>query len=185
MKKVLLTFAEGFHKKFQAITAPRMLEYSLRHGMDFVAANNRLVTGIPYSWQKIPVMIKMFTLEEVDWILWLDSDVYISKLDICINDTIPMLCNGITNLTTVHRTAEHGDVPNCGVWLLHKRSLPVLYKILYLYEIYKDHCWWEQGGFIEKLKEKIQEVLSVWFYRYADFSTKRCGCRNHCQRVWA
>jgi len=36
-----------------------------------------------------------------------------------------------------------------------------------------------------EVKEKIQKVLPVWFYRYAYFSTKRLGRRNHCQRVWA
>ena len=38
---------------------------------------------------------------------------------------------------------------------------------------------------IKKYKEKIQKILPVWFYGYANFSTKRLGRRHHSQCVWA
>jgi hypothetical protein len=150
MRRLILTgWCGAAHGLMAALTIEPMYAYSLAHGCDFDCLN-LASSAAPPSWMKVPGLI--VALQEYDEVLWLDSDVVVSRSQESIFDELPA---GAWQGMVIHHT-ECGQVPNCGVWLVRK---PLRDTLLAMWnddrEEFRDHPWWEQGAMLRRLGYEV------------------------------
>jgi hypothetical protein len=79
MKTLLLTGYDEAMKPLGDLTAPLMLAYASRHGMDFKCVRN-YPANIPAYWHKMTVIVEAFD-EGYDRVFWCDADQKIMNFD--------------------------------------------------------------------------------------------------------
>lgn len=169
MSKCLASFGVEASAPCAALSRPGMEAYAARHGYDLCL--DHVPTLRPWSYAKIPLLIDL--LGTYDEVLWLDADVLIRDGRWDIADFVP---SDAAHALRVHHTYE-GHVPNCGVWFLAKEALPLLDKVLALYDAYRHHKWWEQGAVISLLGEHPSFNLSTW-WNWCEHDRRRCDERG-------
>lgn len=122
----------------------------MRHNLDFACAN--LFGARPASWQKVQALHS--ALQKHDRVAWIDADVVVfdgseNIFDELEPDKVQALCR--------HST-ECGEVPNCGVWVLTSRMLPILGQ-MWAMDQYLNHCWWEQRAMLDLLGYEVSDGL--------------------------
>lgn len=80
MKALLLTAYDDFMRPIGDLTAPLMLAYASRHGMDFRCVR-QFPAGKTAYWHKVPCILEAFE-DQYDKIIWLDADQKITNPDI-------------------------------------------------------------------------------------------------------
>lgn len=80
MKTLLLTAFDDFMAPLGDLTAPLMLAYASRHGMDFRCVRQFPATK-PAYWHKVPCILQAFD-DGYEKIIWLDADQKITNPDI-------------------------------------------------------------------------------------------------------
>lgn len=162
MTKALVSFADGeLHCQLLNVALPRFYDYSIKHGYDLYIPSIEKIKQVclsynwdhnrPTSWLKIPIIKSLF-LNGYETVLWLDSDIFINKIDIDIAQFNSIsLIQGLV----AHEDKYEGRVPNAGVWLLNKSALSFLDKMWNLTD-YINHKWWEQGAMIELMQNNSE-----------------------------
>lgn len=167
MKKAIVSFAHGdeFNRMLE-IALPTFYRYGTKYNYDVICPSYNNVIEIcrnfewdynrPTSWLKVPI-IKYF-LNSYDVVLWLDSDIIITKKSPDITQYIE---NDTLQGVTVHADLYEGLVPNCGVWLVTNKFSNYLDDVWAKTE-YINHHWWEQMAVIELMnwlpKSKTQKL---------------------------
>lgn len=126
--------------KIAAHTLPRMEEYAHRHGAKFACVNLD-DAEVPPSWMKVPNIAA--ALSDYERVLWLDTDVVV------VDPTQSIFADhdGSSWQAVVEHETECGLVPNCGVWLVTQKMLPLLrFAWERLLPGYLNHPWWEQAA---------------------------------------
>jgi hypothetical protein len=77
MKTLLLTGYDEAMKPLGDLTAPLMLAYASRHGMDFKCVRN-YPANIPAYWEKMTATVEALD-NGYDRVFWLDADEYITN----------------------------------------------------------------------------------------------------------
>lgn len=149
MSKVIVSFANGQDFcDMLGVSLPTFYKYAEKHNYDIWIPCLSQVKNIcdnygwnyerPPSWLKVPIMKK--ALENYNNVLWLDSDIVISKF---YEDVANYLPEDYIQAFTIHRDNWCGFVPNCGVWLVNKNANQLL-DLIWQQEQYTNHHWWEQ-----------------------------------------
>jgi len=98
------------------------------------------MTNLPPAWNKIPLMLDM--LKHYQEVVWFDCDLVIVNL----TDDFPPIRP--ESFHAMVRHFEHNsEVPNSGVWRVHKEVIPLLHKMMEL-EVFENHGWWEQAALL-------------------------------------
>jgi hypothetical protein len=158
MSKVLVSFATGQdYIDLLSIALPSFYRYGNQHDYDIFIPSLSEVSKIcaslgwnsnrPTSWLKVPII--KYLLESYDIALWVDSDVVIKKFDKDIGENFD---NTFMQGLVIHKDTHEGDVPNCGIWLLNKSSIPLL-SDLWNQTDFIHHKWWEQGANVKLISE--------------------------------
>lgn len=146
MKPLLLTGWCG--PEFQRIahsTVPLMERYAERHGMEFSCVNLH-AEDAPPSWVKVPRIMAALKRGHRACV-WLDADVVIfDSSKSIIADVAHTSWQGL-----VEHETECGLVPNCGVWVVTERMLPVLREVWAGRDRFLHHPWWEQAAMLERM----------------------------------
>lgn len=107
MKTILLTGYDERMRPIGELTAPRMLDYANRHGMDFHCTRqfNDLVTAY---WQKVDDVLRSFR-NGYERVIWLDADQVITNFDF-----VPPGERGFHASLDWGVDAADGDLSMCG-----------------------------------------------------------------------
>lgn len=147
MKKILASFGFENHAKMLVTSSPSFIFYANRFNYDvFFPCESFFSDSIkskPFSWWKIELITNL--LHDYDRVLWLDADVIICKFDQDINNELD---NNDHFGLVVHQLIE-GLVPNCGVWIVDKKSLSWLDQLWKYDNLSRSHDWWEQNALME------------------------------------
>ena len=173
MSKCLASFGVEASAPCAALSRPGMEAYAARHGYDLCL--DHVPTLRPWSYAKIPLLIDL--LGTYDEVLWLDADVLIRNGRFDVAEIVP---GAEMHAMVAHHTYE-GHVPNCGVWLLRKAALPMLGKVLALYDAYRHHKWWEQGAVHSLLGEHPAYMLTPW-WNWCEHDSRRGDEEHACFR---
>lgn len=146
MKKVIVSFGVGEHKRLLSLAIPTFYLYAHNHNYDVFLPSNDFFSNKtkenPPAWWKLDVIEYLFNT--YDQILWLDADVIICRFD---EDIMNNLDNDSDFGMVVHETPD-GQVPNCGVWPLNKSSLRWLSTLKQYNTFKRSRCWWEQAALL-------------------------------------
>lgn len=80
----------GYNAAFLPIanlTVPRLRDYAARHGFEFDAATDMDAAPFNTIWAKVPLILKALD-EGVEFVIWIDSDALIIRLEQDIRDSI-------------------------------------------------------------------------------------------------
>jgi hypothetical protein len=136
-------------KKIADATFPAMAAYAARHGADFLGGKLKQ-TGRPSSWSKL-IAIADAIGKGCDAVAWVDADVAVHDHAAWIFDlTYPMAAVRAT-------CPSRGEHWCLGVWVVHRRALPVL-----MQAAMKDECihhpWWEQAAINDLSEGKFRHL---------------------------
>lgn len=142
-----------------AHTLPLMQKYAIRHGHKYTAFN--LEGERAPSWHKIDCIFR--ALQSHELVVWLDADVVVLDGSRWVGDELPAdKWHGLVE----HQT-ECGDVPNCGVWVLRQKMLPVMEHVWSMTHR-MDHPWWEQAAVLELLGYHVPDGPMAARERHTD-----------------
>lgn len=149
MKKIITSFGFGEHSKMLSLAVPSFYNYGAHHNYDCFFPNQSFFSDstkkYPYSWWKIECIKKL--LIEYDLVLWLDSDVIICDQSHDISNDLS--CEDHIGLV-IHEVPI-GKIPNCGIWLVTKKSLEWLDELWDYSHFVRSDGWWEQAAVMYKL----------------------------------
>jgi hypothetical protein len=150
MKKAMLSYAVGeSHKKMHSLTIDSKNKYAERFGYDFFVPE---ITdqGRPASWEKINLLISL--LQEYDQVLFLGCDILIVNHSQDISDQVPVeawQALVVHDVESMPGAARVGYIPNCDMWIVKPKMLPVLKQIESMSTQLRDHGWWEQAALMQ------------------------------------
>lgn len=159
MSRALVTFAHGPHERLLEVALPSFQAFADAHGHDLIVWQPEGPLERPASWYKLPALSA--ALQSHDEALWLDADV--------------VIIDGSEDLALEpqnwHALVEHhtncGQVPNCGVWLVSRRMLPILERMWEMTE-YLAHGWWEQAALLDLMGyrgDPLRPPAAPWLWR--------------------
>ena len=157
--KILTTFGVGPAKAALEISLPRMAAYAAKHGYTLIVPSDEQVIACcdnrHPSWGKINWLDHLCQSYGNPMLLWLDSDVVVSRFDVDIasEQRVDTLVSMV-----VQNTAD-GAVPSCGVMLIDDWpgapgvDYPAIWKAAGPDGMNspRSSCWWEQVAMIRWL----------------------------------
>jgi len=176
MKKLILSYADHFHKNFLSLTLPGLYKYANTFDYDLIVPNKTLIRKAflelkldepfdrPSAWQKIVLLIYFLKQEKYDVITWIDADCVINMFDEDINYAF-LTNDKFIQAFCVHQSAEvdFARIPNTGVWSVKPSAIELLYKIWQQTQ-HINHPVWEQQGDIEVMFWRINEHEYIFNY---------------------
>ncbi|NDC71888.1 MAG: hypothetical protein EBZ62_00335 [Sphingobacteriia bacterium] len=147
--KVIASFGFGSHSNLLDLSILTFNKYARTHNYDLFVPNNSFFSATTktrhYSWWKLELISKL--LATYDIVLWIDADVIIRDFNQDILDDF----NQTDHMGLVVHETPDGSVPNCGVWILNKKSLS-WFDQLWEYDDFKSSkYWWEQASLLHTL----------------------------------
>jgi hypothetical protein len=110
----------------------------------------------PYSWWKVECI--KYLLQNYDIVLWVDSDVIICDPTKDMADDIAEN----SHMGLVVHDVPIGKIPNCGIWILNKKSLSWLDDLWQHNSFSRSDGWWEQAAVMHKLGfDPDQSVVTI------------------------
>jgi hypothetical protein len=97
-----------------ALTWNNKQEYAAKHGYFLFDESAALDTSRPPSWSKIRAVQRLLTVEQCDWVLWLDADTVIMNSEVQIEEFLPLASSDYYLLVS----ADNGGGYNAGAWLI-------------------------------------------------------------------
>jgi len=142
MKICVATLYDKGYSKIASITTPNMLEYSQKHGYDFVCSMQKF-DARPTAWQKITFLKNLINL--YDWVLWVDTDILFMDFSYSLEDFIDSDYIGVIGFSHQIET---------GVFFL-KQSQEINELLIKTYqkEEYINDGAWEQAAMKEVLSQ--------------------------------
>lgn len=154
----------GYTRSFEslaAITAPVQQYFATQLGFEYQLFSLDFLTswGIPASWGKIPVMIRL--LQEYDMLIWIDTDAIPTALGLTeqsLNDysaeIIKFMRDCGKGQALVCQPNHIGLVPNYGIWWAKKSWVEnMILCLMNTSRIAKgfNALWWEQTSFLNMM----------------------------------
>ena len=119
MNRAIITYAANAHEELLDVALPTYKRFAQLHGYDMIVGEK--VCDLPPAWNKIPLLIT--TLERYDEVVWFDCDMVVVDYH---NDFPPIREQSFHAM--VRHFEHNSEVPNSGVWRVHKEILPLLHK---------------------------------------------------------
>ena len=140
MKKAIVTFGVGGHKKLLDIARPSFKAFAKRHGYDYFEAA-QVGHQRPAAWYKVRCLIDL--LKHYEHAIFFGCDLVV----VDGREDFPLPANGWIQAMVTHHT-QCGDVPNDDMWICTSAMIPWLEKVWAL-DKYLNHGWWEQAALLE------------------------------------
>ncbi len=147
MSKVICTYATGSHVELVQITAPLRERYAQLHGYEIVVSDTPRTTGIPTTWEKVPLIREL--LETHDEVMWIDTDATIVDPSVDIFAAIPQQ----RSFGMVAHVMNSVVLPNAGVLAVRATAdgIAIVERMWELRERYAGKPWNEQAALADLL----------------------------------
>lgn len=173
---VLLTGCTGeAYERMAEITSPLMRRYCKMHAVDFMSVDlHESNGGRPASWNKVLWLMHCLA-KGYRTVLWLDADVVIFDSS---RNIFAAIDRDLSQSLVEHQTPS-GSVPNCGVWAVNQKMLPVLHQVWEQSDLI-DHCWWEQAAVMRLMGYRLEPGP----YAELEQMTELCAGTQYLDNAW-
>ena len=147
-------------------------EYAYSQGLEVLVANSSSLPTEPFftpkAWLKLAFMLQIFQQYHHDWLIWLDCDVLVTKLNTTLEQTL-----GGLNVSTLHDIVVAKDIGtspfNTGVMFVRANQWSkdtVARALRYASEkAVREHAFWEQKAlhllYTENKHQEQEKILIV------------------------
>jgi hypothetical protein len=154
--RVICTFATGRHRRMAALSAASSRRYGEMWGWDLVVSTeDRLASGRPPSWAKVPLLLEL--LDRYEWAWWIDADAIIVDHQRDVLGEIDRNSGPLWMATHPQRGDAMAVVPNAGVLLARADPAAVgLLTAIWDNIGYVDHNWWENSALLDLLGYSLE-----------------------------
>ena len=156
---ITVAIGEEYRKKLSKALQSKK-DYCLKQGYDYFEFHDeRWNRDRPFSWSKVPIWKEFCAKKEYDYIWISDADVYITNLNIRLEDHILSLIPSNKDFLLTYDSCGH---INCGNMIIK----PCAWAVDFLQRVWDQtdciyHIWWENAAVTKLLGMNPEDVEHV------------------------